>query len=138
VDGRGKAEYVTPENDEDTPFEKYWNTDEWERREATLHKREGTYYLHVTVAKEQPVDESTTQHGAVLGVHKSEALVQPIRNLRFLRTSISTWMDTSRLLRRVRSSAMPICSTTNETSTNDGVVVSSRPGLGRLISLSSQ
>ncbi len=68
VDGRVCAEYVTPEDDEDAPFEEYWNSDEWERKEATLHKRDGEYYLHVAVEKEPDTDASTVENGAVLGV----------------------------------------------------------------------
>jgi IS605 OrfB family transposase len=68
VDGRVRAEYVTPHDDEGTPFAEYWSTDEWERREATLHKRDGTYYLHVAVKKDPETDASTTQNGVVLGV----------------------------------------------------------------------
>jgi IS605 OrfB family transposase len=68
VDGRVRAEYVTPEDDEGTPFEEYWNSDEWERKEATLHKRDGEYYLHVAVEKASETDASTVENGAVLGV----------------------------------------------------------------------
>jgi len=68
VDGRVRAEYVTPEDDKDTPFECYWYNDEWERREATLHKRDGDYYLHVAVAKEPDTEASTVENRAVLGV----------------------------------------------------------------------
>ena len=68
VDGRIRAEYVTPEDDDSTPFAEYWNSDEWERKEATLHKRDGTYYLHVAVEKEPDPDASTVKNGAVLGV----------------------------------------------------------------------
>jgi hypothetical protein len=41
VGDRVTAEFVTPEDDEGTPFAEYW-TDDWERKEATLHKRDGT------------------------------------------------------------------------------------------------
>lgn len=68
VDGRVRAEYVTPHDDDGTPFAEYWNTDEWERKEATLHKRDGTYYLHVAVEKDPETDASTAQNGVVLGV----------------------------------------------------------------------
>jgi len=68
VDGRVRAEYVTPDDDDGTPFAEYWNTDEWERKEATLHKRDGTYYLHVSVEKQPDTDPSTAQNGVVLGV----------------------------------------------------------------------
>jgi len=70
VDDRVTAEYVTPVNEEGTPFEDYW-TDEWEKGEATLHKRDGTYYLHVAVKKEiEPADSSDeeSENGVVLGV----------------------------------------------------------------------
>jgi transposase len=69
VDDRVTAEYVTPLNKEGTPFEDYW-TDEWEKAEATLHKRDGTYYLHVAVKKEVTPDSSdeASENGVVLGV----------------------------------------------------------------------
>ena len=68
VDGRIRADYVTPEDDEDTPFAEYWNREEWERNEATLHNRDGSYYLHVAVEKDPETDASTVENGAVLGV----------------------------------------------------------------------
>ncbi|ERH08295.1 MAG: transposase [halophilic archaeon J07HX64] len=68
VDGRVRAEYVTPEDDEGTPFAEYWNSDEWERKEATLHKRDSDYYLHIAVEKQPDTDTSTVENGAVLGV----------------------------------------------------------------------
>ena len=70
VDDRVTAEFVTPNDEDGTPFEEYW-TDDWERTEATLHKRDGTYYLHVAVEKEvEPADSSddSTENGVVLGV----------------------------------------------------------------------
>ncbi|WP_277542896.1 RNA-guided endonuclease InsQ/TnpB family protein [Haloarcula laminariae] len=69
TDKRVTAEYVTPVNDEGTPFEDYW-TDEWEKGEATLHKRDGTYYLHVAVKKKVEPDSSgdESENGVVLGV----------------------------------------------------------------------
>ena len=70
VGDRVTAEYVTPVNEEDTPFEDYW-TDEWEKAEATLHKRDGTYYLHVAVKQDiEPADSSDeeSENGVVLGV----------------------------------------------------------------------
>ncbi|WP_245800679.1 RNA-guided endonuclease InsQ/TnpB family protein [Natrinema saccharevitans] len=68
VDGRIRAEYITPEDSEGTPFEEYWECNEWERKEATLHKRDGEYYLHIAVEKEPATDASTVENGAVLGV----------------------------------------------------------------------
>jgi IS605 OrfB family transposase len=68
TDKRVTAEYVTPVNEENTPFEDYW-TDEWETTEATLHKRDGTYYLHVAVKKDgEPSSDEETENGVVLGV----------------------------------------------------------------------
>ena len=58
TDKRVTADYVTPVNDAGTPFEDYW-TDEWEKGEATLHKRDGTYYLHVAVKKDVEHDLAT-------------------------------------------------------------------------------
>jgi len=68
IKGRIRAEYVTPEDDKDTPFEDYWHSDEWVQKEATLHKRDGEYYLHVAVEKEPDTEASTVENGAVLGV----------------------------------------------------------------------
>ena len=68
VNDRVTAEYVTPVNDEGTPFEDYW-ADEWKKAEATLHKRDGTYYLHVAVKKEvEPSCDDESENGVVLGV----------------------------------------------------------------------
>lgn len=70
IDDRVTAEFVTPEDDTGTPFAEYW-TDCWERKEATLHKRDGAYYLHVAVEKEvEPADsgDESTENGVVLGV----------------------------------------------------------------------
>ena len=68
VGGRVRAEYVTPEDDDGTPFAEYWDSDEWRRKEATLHKRDDTYYLHVAVENEPATDASPVENGAVLGV----------------------------------------------------------------------
>ena len=69
TDERVTAEYVTPVTEDGTPFEDYW-TDEWEKAEATLHKRDGTYYLHIAVKKEvQPSsNDEASENGVVLGV----------------------------------------------------------------------
>ena len=70
VNDRVTANYVTPVNEDGTPFEDYW-TDAWEKTEATLHKRDGTYYLHVAVKKEVDPADSTddeSENGVVLGV----------------------------------------------------------------------
>ncbi len=68
TDKRVTAEYVTPVNENGTPFADYW-TDEWEKAEATLHKRDGTYYLHVAVKKNvDPSCDEESENGVVLGV----------------------------------------------------------------------
>ncbi|UVE52240.1 transposase (plasmid) [Haloferax larsenii] len=68
TDKRVTAEYVTPVNEKGTPFEDYW-TDEWGKAEATLHKRDGTYYLHVAVKKDvEPSCDEESENGVVLGV----------------------------------------------------------------------
>ena len=68
TDGRVSAEYVFPEDTTDTPFETYWTNPEWERNSATLHKRDGTHYLHVNFQKEPETDVSAVENGTVLGV----------------------------------------------------------------------
>ena len=65
VNGRVKAEYVLPPEGEN-PQTTYLRNDEWELRESTLHYRDGDYYLHVGVAKDdEPKD---AEGGTVLGV----------------------------------------------------------------------
>ncbi|WP_090386064.1 RNA-guided endonuclease InsQ/TnpB family protein [Natronobacterium texcoconense] len=69
VDSRVSAEYIIPDDTRGTPFEEYWGHSKWGCGEATLHKRDGTYYLHVSMKKEREKDEaSATEYGAVLGV----------------------------------------------------------------------
>ncbi|QLD90826.1 IS200/IS605 family element transposase accessory protein TnpB [Natronomonas salina] len=68
VDGRVRAHYVIPEDETGTPFAEYWDRDEWERKEATLHKRDGEFYLHVAVEQELETAASTVENGVVLGV----------------------------------------------------------------------
>jgi len=68
VEERVSAEYVFPEDATGTPFETYWENPEWERNSATLHKRDGTFYLHVNFQKEPDTDVSAVENGTVLGV----------------------------------------------------------------------
>lgn len=65
VDGRVEAQYVLP--DEDVPPKSYF-ADEWEKREATLHRRDGDYYLHVAVINETSGVPKDTENGTVLGI----------------------------------------------------------------------
>ena len=65
VNGRVTAEYILPPEGEN-PQTTYLRNDEWELRESTLHYRDGEYYLHVGVAKDdEPPD---AEGGTVLGV----------------------------------------------------------------------
>lgn len=79
VGDRVTAEYVLPHDKEGTPFEKYWNEDEWETKEATMYKHDGEYYLYIAVEKAiDPVLMSTRERsgsrrrferGRILGRH---------------------------------------------------------------------
>ena len=92
VDGRIEVEYVLPDPDRDTPHSRYLDTDDYEATGAELHHRDDGWFLHLRTKAEMEFDtleQATAGHSTVLGVHKSEALVQPIRNLRFLRTLTS-------------------------------------------------
>ena len=65
VDGRIEAEYVLPEDD--VPPTTYFS-EEWEKREATLHHRDGDYYLHIAVVTETDAEPDDAEYGTVLGV----------------------------------------------------------------------
>ena len=95
VNGRVECEFELP-TDSPTPYEQYVLSDEYEFRANTLQYDRATdeFYFHITTRKydddEFEVSADTghpdeTVLGIDLGVRKSEALAQPIRNLRFLR-----------------------------------------------------
>jgi IS605 OrfB family transposase len=65
VDGRIEAEYVLPEDD--VPPTTYFS-EEWEKREATLHHRDGDYYLHIAVVTGTDAGPDDAEYGTVLGV----------------------------------------------------------------------
>lgn len=65
VNGRVRADYILPPRGEN-PQTEYLRNDEWELRESTLHYRDGDYYLHVGVAKDNKPQEA--EGGTVLGV----------------------------------------------------------------------
>ena len=93
VEGRIEVEYVLPDPARDTPHSRYLFNDDYEVTGAELHHRDDEWFLHLCTKAEvesDTLEQATTGHSTVLGVHKSEALVQPIRNLRFLRTLTST------------------------------------------------
>jgi putative transposase len=66
TDGRVEAEFVLPEDSTRPPST--YLTDEWEKKEATLHRRDGDYYLHIAVVTESGKDQETAENGTVLGV----------------------------------------------------------------------
>ena len=53
----------------DNPQSRYFKSDSWEKGEATLHYRNGDYYLHVTVENdEEEYQVGETENRTVLGV----------------------------------------------------------------------
>ncbi len=75
TNGRIKAEFILPEDDNNPQTEYLAEDSEWEKGEATLHHRNDNdeYYLHVTVTKSKEVgldedSEGKTENGKVLGV----------------------------------------------------------------------
>jgi IS605 OrfB family transposase len=66
VDSRIEAQFVLP-NDPDAPQQKYLS-EPWERKEATLHHRDGDWYLHIAVVKKDDVELEEAENGTVLGV----------------------------------------------------------------------
>jgi IS605 OrfB family transposase len=65
VNGRVTAEFILPAEGEN-PQTEYLRNDKWEIRESTLHYRNGDYYLHVGVVKDN--ESKTAEGGTVLGV----------------------------------------------------------------------
>ncbi|XGI83901.1 RNA-guided endonuclease InsQ/TnpB family protein [Halorutilales archaeon Cl-col2-1] len=59
VNCRVEAEYVLPDGD-DNPQTEYLQ-DDWEKTSATLHYRDGRYYLHIGVKKE--IESEETENG---------------------------------------------------------------------------
>jgi len=66
-DGRIECDYILPD-DADTPPTKYVANEEYEFRRATLHRRDGDWYLHASMLKEDDDTDTTTGHRTVLGV----------------------------------------------------------------------
>jgi len=67
VNGRITAEYVFPDEHRDTPHSRYLLNDDYEATGATLHYRNGSFYLHVrTKADVDALDQP--ENGMVLGV----------------------------------------------------------------------
>ncbi|MUV59441.1 transposase [Halobacterium sp. CBA1126] len=66
-DGRIECDYILPD-DTETPPTKYVANEDYEFRRATLHRRDGDWYLHASMLKEDDDTDSTTEHRTVLGV----------------------------------------------------------------------
>lgn len=66
VNGRVEAQYILPD-DEDAPHHRYLLNPEYEFRTATLHRRDGDFYLHITLLKTVEGLEKP-ENGTVLGV----------------------------------------------------------------------
>ena len=66
-DGRVEAEYVLPPETDGTPFDKYVESDKYSVNGATLHYRNGSFYLHLR-AKTEMDDAEPAEHPSVLGV----------------------------------------------------------------------
>ena len=69
VDGRIDAEYILPHEDDlgDTPHGRYLFSDDFDIGGATLHHRDGAFYLHVRT-KADVNDAEPPEHPTVLGV----------------------------------------------------------------------
>lgn len=67
VHGRIEAHLTLPKNPEDTPHGAYLLNPEWDTASATLHYRDGAWWLHVACRREAE-DVETPQHPTVLGV----------------------------------------------------------------------
>ncbi len=74
VNGRVKADYVLPPKDErdDTPFGRYYESDDWDASHATLQYDEHSeeFYLHVTV--KQPDGDETEDNGRQAASHSDD------------------------------------------------------------------
>ncbi|SDD43286.1 RNA-guided endonuclease TnpB family protein [Natrinema hispanicum] len=67
-DGRIECDYILPD-DADVPPTKYVTDEDYEFRRATLHQRDGDWYLHASMLKVGDDDtDTTTGHRTVLGV----------------------------------------------------------------------
>ena len=66
-DGRIECDYILPDDD-NVPPTKYVANEDYEFRRATLHRRDGDWYLHTSMLKEDDDTDSSTEHRTVLGV----------------------------------------------------------------------
>jgi Probable transposase. len=71
TDDRIDADYVSPDEDSNTPHAEYLFSGEYETTGAEVHRKHGEWQLHVHCKKEiesATSDQVTTTHGTVLGV----------------------------------------------------------------------
>ena len=69
VDGRIECDYILPDDAEKPPT-KYVTDEDYEFRRATLHRRDGDWYLHASMLKEDDDTDTTIGHRTVLGVNQ--------------------------------------------------------------------
>jgi putative transposase len=67
VDGRVTVRYQLPNGDHNTPHSQYLSNDDYETTGATLHYREGSFFLHVRTKADVDVPDRP-ENGTVLGV----------------------------------------------------------------------
>jgi IS605 OrfB family transposase len=67
VNGRITAEYVLPPEG-DNPHTEYLRNDEFDTTSATLHHRDGDWYLHLHTEAQRETPETDVEHPTVLGV----------------------------------------------------------------------
>ena len=67
VDGRVTVEYVFPDENRDTPHSQYLLGGDYETTGATLHEREGEFYLHIRTKADVDAPDRP-ENGTVLGV----------------------------------------------------------------------
>jgi len=66
-DGRVECDYILPD-DSETPPTKYVSNDDYEFRMGHLQYRDGDWYLHASMRKEEEDTKPDTEHRTVLGV----------------------------------------------------------------------
>ncbi|EJN57995.1 RNA-guided endonuclease InsQ/TnpB family protein [Halogranum rubrum] len=67
VEGRVTVNYVLPDETRHTPHAEYLHSDEWEKTGATLHHRNGSFYLHIRTKADVDTPD-LPENGTVLGV----------------------------------------------------------------------
>ena len=68
VDGRIEVSYVFPPDTEGTPHQKYLTNDNYRVTGATMHPRNGDWFLHLGMAADKSSVKPSSRTGLVLGV----------------------------------------------------------------------